>query len=213
MHVPAVLQEASLPRFDPEQVQLQGPEQSTLEGMPTLQRPLTGVVLAGASFAGPHLPLTGGASEAEQIAVVPPLEPAHLHDHGPMPATLDATPEEQRLDVGTLVTLVPLVAPQAPFMGTAIADAANPNRSAEQAVVAPPYAPLHVQIHGPEPVRLEAVPLAQRLAVAGAAARAVPASGPHAPLTGTRPYILYRKSRHEDWVKGLGTDWADATVA
>ena len=40
---------------------------------------------------------------AEQLAVVPPPDPAQDHDHGPDPVTEEAVPVEQRLVVGAVV--------------------------------------------------------------------------------------------------------------
>src|SRR5258708_36496248 len=61
-----------------------------------------------------HVPLLV-AKEAEHEAVAPPFDPAHDQLHGPVPLRLDAVPVEQRLVVGTVETVVPLVDPHAPF--------------------------------------------------------------------------------------------------
>ena len=55
------------------------------------------------------------ASRAEHCAAVPPLEPAQLHDHGPLPLTAEAVPALQRLAVGALVRLAPFEEPHAPL--------------------------------------------------------------------------------------------------
>ena len=60
------------------------------------------------------LPLTL-LTAAEHEALVPPLLPAQLHDQGPLPATVEAEPVEQRLVVGAVLTVVPLAVPQVPF--------------------------------------------------------------------------------------------------
>jgi len=69
----------------------------------------------------PQFPLTGpgvgvgAASDAVQLAVVPPLEPPQLHVHGPEPATDDAVPAEQRLAEGLDDAVVPFADPHAPL--------------------------------------------------------------------------------------------------
>ena len=87
------------------------------EAVPAVQSPLVGAVLTATAFAGPHTPFTGGAeaSDAEQDAVVPPLLPPQLHDHGPLPLTVDAVPALQRLAVGALVSLPPFEEPHVPL--------------------------------------------------------------------------------------------------
>jgi hypothetical protein len=57
-------------------------------------------------------------TDAEQLAVVPPLEPPQLHVHGPEPATGDDVPAEQRLVEGADDALVPFVDPHAPLTAT-----------------------------------------------------------------------------------------------
>ena len=59
------------------------------------------------------------ATDAEQVAEVPPLEPPQLHVHGPEPATDDTVPAEQRLAVGLDDTLVPFADPHTPLTGVA----------------------------------------------------------------------------------------------
>ena len=54
---------------------------------------------------------------AEQVAVVPPFDPAQLHDHGPLPLTDEAVPGLQRLLAGALEKVSPLELPQAPLAG------------------------------------------------------------------------------------------------
>ena len=64
--------------------------------------------------------VVGLAEEAEQLALVPPLLPWQLQDHGPAPLKIegDALPTEQSPDGGVVVT-VPLDGPQTPFTGAA----------------------------------------------------------------------------------------------
>jgi hypothetical protein len=75
----------------------------------------------------PQFPLTGvgvdgGADpDAEQLAVVPPLEPPQLHVHWPEPATDDDVPVEQRLVEGTDDAVVPFADPHAPLTATSSA--------------------------------------------------------------------------------------------
>ncbi len=54
---------------------------------------------------------------AEQLAVVPPLDPVQLHVHGPVPLTVVAVPALQRLVVGAVVKVPPLDEPHTPFTG------------------------------------------------------------------------------------------------
>ena len=75
----------------------------------------------------PQFPLTGlgvgadAASDAVQLAVVPPLEPPQLHVHGPEPATDDDVPVEQRLAEGLDDAVVPFADPHAPLTAAAAA--------------------------------------------------------------------------------------------
>jgi hypothetical protein len=61
----------------------------------------------------------GVATGAEQLAVVPPLEPAQLHVHGPAPVTEDAVPAEQRLVEGADDAGVPFADPHTPLTAAA----------------------------------------------------------------------------------------------
>ena len=61
------------------------------------------------------------ATDAEQLAVVPPLEPPQLHVHGPEPATDDAVPAEQRLVEGLDDAVVPFADPHTPLTGAGAA--------------------------------------------------------------------------------------------
>ncbi len=60
---------------------------------------------------------------AEQLAVVPPLDPVQLHVHGPVPSCVVGVPELQRLVVGADVKVPPLAEPHAPFTGADVKDA------------------------------------------------------------------------------------------
>jgi len=115
-------QEAVVPPLEPEHDQLQGPEPVTDEAVPILQRLMVGAEARVAPLDEPHAPLTGGggdwgASCAEQLAVVPPLEPAHDQSQGPVPVTDEAVPVLQRLVVGADSSVAPLNVPQTPFTG------------------------------------------------------------------------------------------------
>jgi hypothetical protein len=61
------------------------------------------------------------ASDAEQLKVVPPLEPPQLHVHGPWPATDDAVPAEQRPAEGLDDAVVPFADPHTPLTGAELA--------------------------------------------------------------------------------------------
>ena len=52
----------------------------------------------------------------EQDAVVPPPEPTHVHDQGPVPETLDGVPRLQRPDDGAAVVGMPEAEPHRPFI-------------------------------------------------------------------------------------------------
>jgi len=82
--------------------------------------------------------------DAEHEALAPPLLPAQLHDHGPLPLTGDAAPAVQRLAVGALARLAPLEDPHAPFTGGLEAIFV-----AEQVAVVPPLLPAQLHAHGP----------------------------------------------------------------
>jgi hypothetical protein len=60
---------------------------------------------------------------AEQLAVVPPLEPVQLHVHGPLPLTAVAVPELQRFVVGADVNVPPFDEPHAPLTTLAVKEA------------------------------------------------------------------------------------------
>jgi hypothetical protein len=122
------------------------------------------------------VPLEAALTDAEHDAA-PLLPPAQLHDHGPLPPTVDAVPALQRLAVGALLSLPPFEEPHAPFTGCAEA-----TFFAEQVAVVPPPLPAQLHDHGPLPLIVEAVPALQRLAV-GAPLSLPPFEEPHAPLT------------------------------
>jgi hypothetical protein len=55
------------------------------------------------------------ATTAEHDAMLPPSVPEQLQLQGPEPPTADGAPAEQSLEVGAMLTAVPLEAPHAPF--------------------------------------------------------------------------------------------------
>jgi hypothetical protein len=141
-----------------------------------LQRLLAGALLRVAPFEAPHIPFTGGGTRlAEQEAVVPPLRPAQVHDHGPEPATDEAVPALQNPEAGALLKVAPFEAPQLPFTGVAA-------RLAEQLELVPPFEPEQVQFHGPEPETDDAEPVLQSPSV-GILLRDSLFDVPHVPLT------------------------------
>ena len=83
------------------------------------QFPATG---PGAGVDGDPVPVPDPelAIDAEQLAVVPPLEPPQLHVHGPEPATDDDVPVEQRLVEGADNAVVPFADPHAPLTAPAV---------------------------------------------------------------------------------------------
>ncbi len=109
--------EAVAPPLLPAQFQLHGPAPLTADAVPTLQRLVVGALVRLAPFEEPHAPFTACAEvafSAEQVAVVPPLLPAQVHDHGPAPLIADVVPALQRLAVGVLVRVAPFDEPHAP---------------------------------------------------------------------------------------------------
>jgi hypothetical protein len=165
---------AVVPPLLPAHVHDHGPVPLTAEAVPVLQRFTVGALLTATPLAAPHTPLIGGTSRgAEQLAVVPPLLPAHVYDHGPLPVTVDAVPALQRFAAGAPLTATPLAGPQEPLI----------SRKAEQEAVDPPFDPAQLHVHGPLPVTAEAVPALQRLIV-GALVRSAPFEEPQTPFTG-----------------------------
>ena len=88
--------------------------------------------LTGPPNSKPQFPATGvgvgvdppppaTVTDAEQLAVVPPLEPPQFQVHGPAPATDDAVPAEQRLVEGADDTVVPFADPHTPLTGAGAA--------------------------------------------------------------------------------------------
>jgi len=124
-------------------------------------------------FEDPQLPLV--SRRAEHEALVPPLEPAQLQLHGPLPLTLEAEPVLQRLVEGAAVRSAPFADPHWPLVAT---------MAAEHEALLPPLLPAQLQAQGPVPVMLEAVPMVQRL-VEGALVKVAPFADPHWPLVAT----------------------------
>ena len=105
------------PAFKPTHVQLHGPEPATGtgDGVPAEHRPAAGATVSGWPFEGPHDPASGvGGAAALHEAVSPPLEPAQVQVHGPVPLSVEAVPAEQRLAVGAVVSVLPLAEPHTP---------------------------------------------------------------------------------------------------
>ena len=113
---------------------------------------------------------------AEQVAVEPPLDPAQLQLHGPLPLTPEAEPVVHSPLVGAVLVMTPFAGPHWPLTG---AEASG----AEQVAVVPPLLPTQVQVQAPLPVvTVVAVPALQRLVV-GAVVTATFAAVPHEPFT------------------------------
>ncbi len=168
---------AVAPPLLPVHVHVQGPEPETAEAVPAPHSPVAGALEVAVPFAAPQAPSTfPAASGAEQLAVAPPLLPAHVHVQGPEPETAEAVPAPHSPVAGALEVAVPFAAPQAPSTFPAAS-------GAEQLAVAPTLLPVHVHVQGPEPVTAEAVP-APHSPVAGALEAAVPFAAPHAPSVG-----------------------------
>jgi hypothetical protein len=183
--LPNASQLSVAPPLRPAQVQSHGPEPLPLSSVtgdavpPVHKAPPEGAAPRLAPLAEPHAPLSSaGAGCAEHCAVVPLLLPAQLHDHGPLPVTLDADPVLQRPVVGALLTVAPFDEPQAPFTGvdTGVLLAVH-------CTAAPLLLPAQLQSHGPLPVTADAVPVLHRLIV-GAPLSVAPLAEPHTPFTG-----------------------------
>src|SRR5882757_10876623 len=115
-------QVAVVPLLEPAQDQVKGPVPLTDEVEPVVQRLVVGAVETVVPFADPQTPLTGEGGVttvlfAEQVAVVPLLEPAQDQVKGPVPLTDEVEPVVQRLVVGAVETVVPFADPQAPLIG------------------------------------------------------------------------------------------------
>lgn len=95
------------------QLQAHGPVPLTAEAVPVPQRPVVGALVKSAPFEEPHKPLV--SSGAEHCAVVPPLPPAQLQLHGPLPVTPDAVPAEHNPPIGALLAPIEFADPQAPL--------------------------------------------------------------------------------------------------
>jgi hypothetical protein len=163
----------------PRQSQPHGPLPITGDAVPALHNPLVGFDPCAVCAAGPHAPLTLPlpAIGASHCAAMPPLLPAQLHVHGPMPATADCVPALHKLATGALAAATPLAFPQAPFTGVAVVEALF----AEHTTVPDGLVPEQVHSHGPLPFTADAVPT-EHSPVAGAALSDAPFADPHTPL-------------------------------
>ena len=164
-----------VPPAEPAQDQVHGPLPLTADAVPALRRLVVGALVRLVPFEEPHAPLTAADEGAPHTAVEPPLLPAQLHDRGPLPLTADAVPALQRLVVGAVLTTTPFAGPHCPFCAEA-------SFCAEQVAVVPPLLPTQLQLQGPVPVTVVAVPALQSLVV-GALVKPAPFEGPHAPVT------------------------------
>jgi hypothetical protein len=163
---------AIAPPFTPWQVQDQGPDPLTVLGLPVLQRLLVGAEVNVPPLLVPQAPFI--SREAEQLAVLPPFEPAHVQIQCPVPLTAEAVPTLQRFDVGAVKKAWLFAEPQTPLTAC---------RLAEQLAFVPPSTPWHVQDQGPEPLTVVGVPALQRFDV-GAEVNVAPLLLPQTPLTG-----------------------------
>ena len=57
---------------------------------------------------------------AEQLAVVPPFNPAQVHAQGPVPVTAEAVPLLHRFVVGAVETVDPSADPHSPLTGVTV---------------------------------------------------------------------------------------------
>ncbi len=104
-HVPLIISGAEHDAFVPPLIPLQLQFHVLLEfvtevELPAEHNPDDGDVGVLTPFAVPQTPSI--VLFALQFAVVPPLIPAHVHVHGPVPPTADAVPTEHRFDDGAV---------------------------------------------------------------------------------------------------------------
>ncbi len=179
--------------------------------VPSVQvEPFQQAVLVQVSLAQP---LSVAVLRALQETLAPPLDPAQVQVHGPIPETAEAVPVAQRFTAGIVSIVEALTEPQTPFIATgqtlvpctfaiplkqvtlAQVLAAQPLSvavtffEALQVAVDPPPDPAQVQVQGPEPETVEAVPAVQRFA-AGALSSVVAFDEPQAPLTLTSQILV-----------------------
>ena len=160
-----------VPPLLPAHDQFHGPLPVTAEAAPIVQSPVLGAVLTALPLAVPQEPFTAEeATGAEQLAVVPPLLPAHDQFHGPLPVTAEAAPIVQSPVLGAVLTALPLAVPQEPFT-------AEEATGAEQLTIVP-LVPKHTQVHGPVPRIFKGVPALHKLVV-GLLLAALPLAVPH----------------------------------
>ena len=133
-----------------------GADQVTVEVLPDVMLPGFAEIVTPPEvlLVGPGVGVVGGVdpppdggvdppateADAEQLALVPPLEPPQLHVHGPEPATDDAVPAEQRLVEGIDDAVVPFADPHTPLAG------AGPAFTATVVLAAGDVPPLPVQV-------------------------------------------------------------------
>ncbi len=101
------LHEAVVPPFVPTQVQFHGPVPVTAEAVPTEHSPVVGAEVYATPLAAPQAPLPFSGAEHERL--VPPAE--QVHDHGPVPETVDSSPASHKFVVGMLSAATPLAVP------------------------------------------------------------------------------------------------------
>jgi hypothetical protein len=107
---------ASVPPFDPEQIQAKNiPAMLTTFGLLlSPQRAEVGDEDAVDPFDRPHTPLTP-LRAAVHCAAVPPFDPAQVHVQGPLPLTAGVLPSPHRFVFGAEDIDVPPAEPQAPL--------------------------------------------------------------------------------------------------
>jgi hypothetical protein len=111
---------------------------------------------------------------AVHCAEVPPFSPAQVHVHNPLPLlTAEALPVPHSDLRGCQYTGVPLAAPQPPL--TAVGCVVH-------VASVPPFAPAHVHVHGPLPLKADAAPVVHKCRD-GAACLETPLALPHSPST------------------------------
>jgi hypothetical protein len=93
-----------------------------------------------------------------------------------VPVGFVARPAAQRPVVGDALIATPSAGPHRPFTAGV---------GAEHDAVAPPFAPVQLQLHGPPPLTADTVPAAQRLDV-GLMMATLPLAAPHRPFVGPR---------------------------
>lgn len=109
-----------MPPLPPVQLQDQGPVPTTEDAKPALHNQALGCAAKVAPLAAPHWPLVSCATV--QSVVAPPLLPAQVQSHGPLPDTAEAIPVVHKFVLGLTLIGAALALPQTPAVAIAAID-------------------------------------------------------------------------------------------